>query len=56
MCGLVLALVSAVGCGSRSISTDASTQQIYTLQVTGTATNLAGAVVTHSATVTLIVQ
>ena len=55
-CVLAVAMASAVGCGSRSISTDASAQQSYTLKVTGTGTNLAGAVVTHSATVTLIVQ
>jgi hypothetical protein len=56
VCLLAVAVVSAVGCGSRSISTAAIAQQSYTLQVTGTGTNLAGAVVTHSAAVTLIVQ
>jgi sugar lactone lactonase YvrE len=53
---LLLFLVSGTGCGARSISTALAAQQVSTLQVTGTATNLAGAVVTHSATVTLIVQ
>lgn len=53
---LVAFLLSALGCGARSISTAAVARQVSTLQVTGTATNLAGTVVTHSATVTLIVQ
>jgi hypothetical protein len=55
-CVLAVGVVSAVGCGSRSISSAETAQQSYTLKVTGTGTNLAGAVVTHSATVTLIVQ
>jgi hypothetical protein len=55
-CALVVFLVSAAGCGARSISTAEVAQQVSALQVTGTATNLAGAVVIHSATVTLIVQ
>jgi len=56
VCVLAVAGMSAVGCGSRNISSAATAQQSYTLKVTGTATNLAGAVVAHSATVTLIVQ
>ena len=48
--------LSALGCGARSISTEEVAQEVSTLQVTGTATNLAGTVVTHTATVTLIVQ
>jgi hypothetical protein len=55
-CSLAIFLVGALGCGARTISTAEVAQQISTLRVTGTATNLAGAVVTHSATVTLIVQ
>jgi sugar lactone lactonase YvrE len=53
---VVLVLSSMVGCGARSISTAALSQQVYTLQVKGTATNLAGNVVTHATSVTLIVQ
>jgi sugar lactone lactonase YvrE len=52
----VLAMGAISGCGARSISTAALRQQVISLQVTGTSTNLAGAVVTHSATLTLIVQ
>jgi hypothetical protein len=53
---LGLALVSADGCGARSISTADVAQQVYSLAVTGTSTNLAGVVVSHSTTVTLILQ
>jgi hypothetical protein len=51
-------VVGLAGCGTRSDSGDASTQpsQSYTLTVTGTGTNLAGVVVSHSAVVTLVVQ
>jgi hypothetical protein len=55
-CASLVLFLSALGCGARSISTAEVAQQVSTLQVTGTATNLAGTVVTHSATVTLIVQ
>lgn len=44
------------GCGDRSISTAALGGQSYTVTVTGTSTNLAGAVVSHSAQVTLVVE
>ena len=45
------------GCGARTVGeTTAAASQIYTLQVTGTSTNLAGAVVTHAVPVTLTVQ
>jgi sugar lactone lactonase YvrE len=54
VCAFFVAGVS--GCGARSITTADLSQQVISLQVTGTATNLAGAVVTHSVTVTLIVQ
>jgi hypothetical protein len=49
-------LVGAVGCGARSIATVPPVGQTYTLTVTGTSTNLAGAVVSHSINVTLVVQ
>ena len=55
-CALILFFASGLGCGARSISTADVAQQVSTLEVTGTATNLAGTVVTHTATVTLIVQ
>lgn len=45
------------GCGARTVtSTSGSAAVSSTLTVTGTATNLAGAVVTHSSTVTLVVE
>ena len=55
-CALIIFFVSILGCAARSISTEEVAQQVSSLQVTGTATNLAGAVVTHTATVTMIVQ
>jgi sugar lactone lactonase YvrE len=53
---VALALASAEGCGARSIATSEASQQVVLLEVTGTATNLAGTVVTHSASVSLILQ
>jgi hypothetical protein len=55
-CSMMFVLAGAVGCGARSISTAALVEQDFTLQVTGTATNLVGAVVSHSTTVRLVVQ
>ena len=51
--GLLLA-----GCGARTVgeSGEALATQGYTVQITGTSTNLAGAVVVHSTAVTLTVQ
>jgi hypothetical protein len=55
--GSVLAvMVSAVGCGDRTISSAAMGGKSYTLTVTGTSTNLVGAVVSHSTQVTLVVE
>jgi hypothetical protein len=48
-------LVGFVGCGARSVSTAAVGGQTYSLTVKGTSTNLAGAVVSHSMQVTLVV-
>ena len=48
-------LMGVVGCGARSISTAALGGKTYTVTVTGTATNLVGAVVSHSMNVTLVV-
>jgi sugar lactone lactonase YvrE len=56
MCTVLALLVGAVGCGARSISAGALGGQSYTLTVTGTSTNLAGAVVSHSTQVTLVVE
>ncbi|MDQ2925288.1 MAG: Ig-like domain repeat protein [Acidobacteriota bacterium] len=57
---MVLALValggSSVGCGSRSFPTSARATQTSAITVTATSTNLAGAVITHAVSVTLIVQ
>jgi hypothetical protein len=44
-----------VGCGARSVSTPAVGGQTYSVTVKGTSTNLAGAVVSHSMQVTLVV-
>ncbi len=55
LCGAA-ALLS--GCGARNVGEGlgGAVAQTYTLQVTGTATNLAGAVVSHSAPLTLTVN
>jgi hypothetical protein len=51
-----LLLFGTVGCGARSITTAFVAKQIYNFQVTGTATNLAGTLITHSVPLTLVVQ
>ena len=56
MCGVLALLIGTAGCGARSISTAALNEQTYTLTVTGTSTNLAGVVVSHSTQVTLVVE
>jgi hypothetical protein len=56
MCSVLALLTCAVGCGARSITSGALGGQTYTLTVTGTSTNLAGAVVSHSMNVTLVVE
>jgi hypothetical protein len=56
MCGVLLWMLGAAGCGARSISTAAVGGQTYTLTVTGTSTNFAGTVVSHSMQVTLVVE
>ena len=48
--------VFTLGCGSRSVQEKTQPTQAYTLTVTGTSTNLAGALVVHSTTVTLNIQ
>jgi sugar lactone lactonase YvrE len=49
-------LLATLGCGSRTVPEQTQPSQIYTLTVTGTSTNLAGAVIVHNTTVTLNVQ
>ena len=56
LCGLMLGMLSMMGCGARSISTTLVGGKTYTLTVTGTSTNLAGIVVSHSTQVTLVVE
>lgn len=54
--GVMILLLGVTGCGARSISTASLGGQTYTLTVTGTSTNLAGAVVSHAMNVTLVVE
>jgi hypothetical protein len=56
MCSVLALLTCTVGCGARSITSAVLGGQTYTLTVTGTSTNLAGAVVSHSMNVTLVVE
>ncbi len=56
LCAALAVMASAVGCGSRSISAAAMGGTSYTLTVTGTSTNLVGAVLSHSTKVTLVVE
>jgi sugar lactone lactonase YvrE len=52
----LLGTLELAGCGARSISTADLGGKTYTLTVTGTSTNLAGAVVSHSMQLTLVVE
>jgi sugar lactone lactonase YvrE len=54
--GVSLCLFAVLGCGSRSIAAPAVGPVAYSITVTGTATNLAGAVVTHTTVVQLTVR
>jgi hypothetical protein len=56
VCGMLVWMLGVAGCGARSVSTAIVGGQNYTLTVTGTATNLAGVVVSHSMQVTLVVE
>jgi hypothetical protein len=49
-------LVFSVGCGDREFTGLSHTAQSFPITVTATSTNLAGTVVTHTASVILIVQ
>jgi len=53
---LSIALASTFGCGDRTVSTSVTQSQSSTLTITATGTNLAGAIVAHTATVALTVQ
>ncbi|WP_158786643.1 Ig-like domain repeat protein [Granulicella sp. L46] len=55
-CTLLMGMLAMVGCGARSISTPLAGGKTYMLTVTGTSTNLAGTVVSHSMQVTLVVE
>jgi hypothetical protein len=52
----VVGLVATVGCGDRTFSAAARAAQTFPIVVTATSTNLAGAVVVHTAAVTLVVE
>jgi sugar lactone lactonase YvrE len=54
--GLLMAMMGVTGCGARSITSALVGGKTYMLTVTGTSTNLAGAVVSHSTQVTLVVE
>jgi hypothetical protein len=54
--GAVLLIAGVGGCGARTVTTAVTAGQSYPLIVTGTSTNLAGVVVTHSANVKLVLQ
>jgi hypothetical protein len=56
ICSLVVMLECLAGCGARTVSTVLQGGKTYTLTVSGTSTNLAGAVVSHSTQVTLVVE
>jgi hypothetical protein len=53
---LGVCVVGLSGCGTRSLGSELLASQSYTFTVTGTGTNLAGVVVTHSVVVTLVVE
>jgi hypothetical protein len=54
--GLSIFLLAALGCGSRTIVSPATNPTSYAITVTGTGTNLAGTVVTHTTVVQLTVR
>ena len=49
-------LTAAVGCGDRAFTSSTRASQTLPLTITGTGTNLAGMVVTHRVTVTLVIE
>jgi hypothetical protein len=56
ICVALVIMTGLSGCGSRTIAVGALGGQSYALTVTGTSTNLAGAVVSHSTQITLVVD
>jgi len=52
----VVALMALVGCGDRTFSGTQGVAQSFPITVTATSTNMAGAVVTHTASVVLVVE
>ena len=56
MGAVVVVLGGVSGCGARTLSTAVPIGKTYTVTVKGTATNLVGAVVSHSTQVTLVVD
>jgi hypothetical protein len=52
----MVGIFSMAGCGNRSFDASAGAAQSFPIVVTGTSTNLAGALVTHTALVTLVVE
>jgi hypothetical protein len=55
-CLLGAFLLGATGCGDRTLAGAAQASQSFGLTVTGTGTNLAGAALTHTVGIALIVQ
>jgi sugar lactone lactonase YvrE len=53
---LTLFLATTFGCGARTLSSASQQSQSYNLAITATSTNLAGAIVVHTASVTLTIQ
>ena len=53
---LTLFLATTFGCGARTLSTGSAQSQSYNLNITATSTNLAGAIVVHTTSVTLTIQ
>jgi hypothetical protein len=56
MFGALVVVLGVTGCGARTVSTAVVGVQTYTLTITGTSTNLAGTVLSHSTQVTLVVE
>jgi sugar lactone lactonase YvrE len=53
---LTLFLATTFGCGARTLSTGSAQSQSYTLVVTATSSNLAGATIAHTTSVALTIQ
>ena len=56
ICALLAATLSLTACGARSVSTPLLGGKTYALTITGTSTNLAGSLISHSTQVTLVVE